>query len=45
LHVEESLGNDLEFIKAGFHIGRFITAAVDTEVERMNTDVLYADLE
>jgi hypothetical protein len=26
LHVTETLANDLEFIKVGFHISRFITA-------------------
>jgi hypothetical protein len=43
--VEESLANDPEFIKVGFHIGRFITAAVDTEEDRTNMDALYTDLE
>jgi hypothetical protein len=43
--VEESLANDPEFIKVGFHIGKFITTAVDTEAERANTDALYAELE
>jgi hypothetical protein len=33
------------FIQAGFHIGRFVTAAVDTEVDRANTKVLNSALE
>jgi hypothetical protein len=43
--VKESLTNDLEFIKDGFHVVRSITVVIDTEVERVNTDVLYANLE
>jgi hypothetical protein len=43
--VEESPAKDLEFIKAGFHIGRFFTAAVDTEKDCTNKDTLYTDPE
>jgi hypothetical protein len=42
--VEEFLANDPEFIKAGFHIGRFTTATVDTEVGCMNIGTLYTNL-
>jgi hypothetical protein len=34
--VVESLADDPEFIKARFHIGRFITTAIDTEVDQAN---------
>jgi hypothetical protein len=30
-----------EFIQTGFHIGRFITAAIDTEADRENIKMLY----
>jgi hypothetical protein len=43
--VEESLSNDPKFIKVEFNIGRFISAVVDTEADRVNMDVLYIDLE
>jgi hypothetical protein len=43
--VAESLANDLEFIKARFHIGRFITVAVDTKDDHVNIEALYTDLE
>jgi hypothetical protein len=36
---------DLDFIKAGFHIGRFITMVVNTEEERAITEVLKSNLE
>jgi hypothetical protein len=42
--VVEILSEDLEFIKAGFHIGRFISTMVDTEAKRTNTEVLQTDL-
>jgi hypothetical protein len=38
--VAEILAEDPKFIKVGFHIGWFITTAVDTEAERANTEVL-----
>jgi hypothetical protein len=31
--VAETLANDPDFIQAGFHIGRFIIAMVDIEVD------------
>jgi type IV secretory pathway VirB10-like protein len=34
--VAKSLAKDLDFIKAGFHIRRFVTAALNTEAERAN---------
>jgi hypothetical protein len=34
-----------EFIQVGFHIGRFIKAAVDTEADRANTKARYYTLE
>jgi hypothetical protein len=43
--VAESLAIDPEFIKAGFYIGRFIIAAMDTETYRANIEALYTDLE
>jgi hypothetical protein len=39
-----SLANDPEFIKARFHIDRFIIITVDTEADRANIEVLYIDL-
>jgi hypothetical protein len=39
--VAESLWDNLEFVQAGFHIGRYITAVVNTEAERANTQKLY----
>jgi hypothetical protein len=43
--IAESLANNPEFIKAGFHIDRFITTAVDTEADRANIKALYSNLE
>jgi hypothetical protein len=40
----ESLWDNLEFIHAGFHIGRFVTAAVDTKAYQENKKVLYSSL-
>jgi hypothetical protein len=42
--ITKSLTDNPKFIKARFHISRFITAAVDTEAERANTEVLQTDL-
>jgi hypothetical protein len=42
--VVKILSEDLEFIKAGLHIGRFISTMVDTEAERTNTEALQTDL-
>jgi hypothetical protein len=43
--VVETLAQNADFIKAGFHIGRFITTAVDTEADRSNTEALRAELD
>jgi hypothetical protein len=37
--------DNLDFIQAGFHIGRYITASVNTEAERENIKALYSSLE
>jgi hypothetical protein len=42
--VTESLFDNPEFIKTGFHISRFITIAVDTEADQANIKALYSDL-
>jgi hypothetical protein len=34
LRVADSLAKAGNFIKGGFHIGRFVTVAVNTEVEQ-----------
>jgi hypothetical protein len=43
--VVESLFDNLEFIQVRFHIGRFITVAVDTEADQANIKALYSDLQ
>jgi hypothetical protein len=43
--VAKTLGNDPDFIQASFNIGRFITAMVDTEADRLNTELLQTELE
>jgi hypothetical protein len=43
--VAETLANDPDFIQAEFHIGRFITAVVDTEADRLNTEALQTEME
>jgi hypothetical protein len=45
LLVAETLANDPDFIHAGFHIGRFIIAVVDTKANRLNTEALRTELE
>jgi hypothetical protein len=40
----ESLWDNPEFIQASFHIGRFITVAIDTEADRENIKALYSSL-
>jgi hypothetical protein len=40
----QSLWDNPEFIQAGFHIRRFITAVVDTEADRENIKALYSSL-
>jgi hypothetical protein len=41
LRVAESLFDNPKFMQDGFHISRFITMAVDTEVDQANTKALY----
>jgi hypothetical protein len=43
--VADTLAKDPNFIKVEFHIGRFITAAVDNEKERAITEALKGNLE
>jgi hypothetical protein len=43
--VADTLANDPDFIKAGLHIGSFITVAVDTEKEQAITKALKCYLE
>jgi hypothetical protein len=43
--VEESLFDNLEFIQPMFHLGRFITVAIDTEADQVNIKALYFELE
>jgi hypothetical protein len=45
LHVAKSLWDNLEFIQVGFHIGRYISVAADTEADRENIKALYANME
>jgi hypothetical protein len=44
-HVAESLWDNPNFIEAEFHIGRFVTAVVDSETERENIKALFSSLE
>jgi hypothetical protein len=43
--VPETLANNPNFIQAGFHIGRFITAVVDNEADRLNIEALPTELD
>jgi hypothetical protein len=43
--VAKTLAKDLDFIKTGFHIGRFITTAVDTEADHANIEALRTNLD
>jgi hypothetical protein len=43
--VVESLTKDLDFIKVGFHIGRFMTVVVNTKAERADIQALRSDLD
>jgi hypothetical protein len=43
--VAKTLAKDSDFIKAIFHIGRFITVAVDTEIDHANIEALWTDLD
>jgi hypothetical protein len=42
--VTKSLWDNPEFIQAGFHLGWFVTEAVDTESDRENVKALYSSL-
>jgi hypothetical protein len=43
--VAESLWDNLDFIQAGFHIGRYVTTFVNSEAGRENIKVLFSSLE
>jgi hypothetical protein len=43
--VADSLADDQDFIKAGFHIRKYIMATVNTEVEQTDIQVLHSDLD
>jgi hypothetical protein len=43
--VAESLANDPDFIKVGFHRGRIITTVVDIQDDCANIEALYMDQE
>jgi hypothetical protein len=42
--VAESLWDNSDIMHARFHVGRFVTVAVDTEAERKNIEALYSSL-
>jgi hypothetical protein len=43
--VAEFLWDNLDFIQAGFHIGRYVTTSVNSEAEQENIKALYSTLE
>jgi hypothetical protein len=43
--VAESLWDNLAFIQAGFHIGQYVMAAVESEAKRENIKALFSSLE
>jgi hypothetical protein len=43
--LTDSLAKDPDFIKVGFHIGRFVTAAVNTEAKHADIQTLQSDLD
>jgi hypothetical protein len=43
--VAKALAQDPDFINVGFHIGRFITSAVDIEADHFNTEALRTELD
>jgi hypothetical protein len=43
-HVVESLRGNLDLIPAGFHIGRYVTASVNTEAEWEQIKALYSSM-
>jgi hypothetical protein len=42
--VAESLWDNPKFIQARFHLGRFVTVAVDIEADQENVKALYSSL-
>jgi hypothetical protein len=42
--IAESLWDNPNFIQAGFHIGRYVTASVNTEAEREQIKALYSNM-
>jgi hypothetical protein len=44
LHVAESLWFNPDFIQAEFHIGRYVTASMNTEAEREQIKALYSSM-
>jgi hypothetical protein len=42
--VVESLWDNLEFIQAGYHIRRYLTASVNTEAEQERIKSLYSSM-
>jgi hypothetical protein len=44
-HVVESLWDNPDFIQAGFHISRYVTAAMDSKAERENIKALFSNVE
>jgi hypothetical protein len=43
--VADFLAEDPDFIKARFHFGRFVTAAVNTEAEHAEIQALQSDMD
>jgi hypothetical protein len=43
-HVAESLWDNPDFIHAEFHIGRYVTASVNSDAEWENIKALYSSL-
>jgi hypothetical protein len=44
LSVAESLWGNLDFIQAGFHIGRYVSASVNTQTEQEQIKALYSSM-
>jgi hypothetical protein len=44
LCVAESLWGNLDFIQAGFHIGRYVSASVNTQTEHEQIKALYSSM-
>jgi hypothetical protein len=45
LQVTDSLAKDPDFIKVECHIGKYITAMVNTEAEQVDIQALHSDLD